>query len=339
MQEDIKHCLVGPVVSGAVELFQLKTHSAVPKTKLFGTRTTVPVKRCMRSEKISPAVLDNILSQNYPEVLRLGFSRQNLSSICGSIPNESKFKDVVKTISESSQLIECLKSDLGFTGKNLSSILSRSRAHCAAAIQKLHEKKNDLIELVGPDKFSANNISSMLSGSGANLGQAIESLAVNKAALLELLRDSKFSANNISSMLHGSGANVGQAIESLAVNKAALLELLRDSKFSENNISSMLSGSGANVGQAIKLLSDNKELLLAFIAQGRYSATELAALVGRYTVANGFADVPALEGRNQPEQNTGISDGVDSIQHIAMVLMKLRATEQGEPPAKRPRRS
>ena len=273
---------------------------------------------------ISPAVLDNLLHQNYPEVVELGFVRQNLTSIVDSTRNQSAFEKAAQAISENSELIKSLKSSVGFTIKNLSSVLSKSREHCALAIQKLHSNSSVLLELVAPDKFSASNLSSILSGSGARVEQAIVALAANKDALLELVAPDKFSASNLSSMLNGSGARVEQAIKALSKNRALLIGLITQGKFTATELAALVTRTAAKVGQAIQTRIDS----------------QAAGSVHVPAVVHGQADI-------QASQDEGVQDDHDYFQYVddedyqtffsTTLLGLVDAAELEGPLAKRPR--
>ena len=176
----------------------------------------------MTPASISPDVLNNILHQNYPEVHELGFERQNLTSIIGSNKNLKGFKLTAQTISQNKELIQSLKSSVGFTTKNLSPVLSNSRAHCASVILELHSNHLVLLELIAPNEFSASNISSMLDGSGANVDESIKALQ-NGTSTFSKLMELGYEPTNVSSMLIKSEAKVGDAIQHLKADYQDIL--------------------------------------------------------------------------------------------------------------------
>jgi hypothetical protein len=122
----------------------------------------------MPPNTVSTAILDKMLHENYPEVVELGFVRQNLASIVDSTCNLSAFQKAAQAIRTNSELIKSLKSDMGFTMKNLSSVLSKSRENCGLVIQKLFSNSGILLESMGKDKFSPSNIAWLWLQGGAS---------------------------------------------------------------------------------------------------------------------------------------------------------------------------
>jgi hypothetical protein len=235
------------------------------------------------------------------DLIKLGFKKSSITSIYGSVPNESYQSDIDSIIAA----LEGNKEELGFllrngfTAANISSILNGSRKNSATAIAALVAAKDDLIELTksaasGGAGFTATNISSILSGSRTNTAIASKALLAVKADLIELTKSAAsggagFTADNISSMLGGSGANAASAIANLMAVKGDLIELTKSGAdggagFTLTNISSMLGGSGAKAADAIKALVAVKADLIGLtypITPGgtRFTAANISSIL------------------------------------------------------------
>jgi hypothetical protein len=166
------------------------------------------------------------------------FDEKSISSIGGRGKQNSLvlLGQIADALDKRAESINALIA-IGFTAKNISSILSKSGIHALAAIEALTSAESVAAfkTLIGtkdaPGMFTADNIASILHGAGKNAKEAIEALtSAESVAAFKTLIGTKdapgmFTADNVSSMLSGAGENSGIGIAAIQSRLPKLKEL------------------------------------------------------------------------------------------------------------------
>lgn len=104
--------------------------------------------------------------------------------------------------------------------------------------------------------FSVKNISSMLHGIKRNITLFIDKLDDNIFAIKEIKQQTHFTNKNIASTIHGAGKKTNSTIQKLKDNKDTLRIIKEDHRFSEKKFSNVFSGKGKNIETVIQAYKD-----------------------------------------------------------------------------------
>ncbi|MBN8542819.1 MAG: hypothetical protein J0M34_00970 [Alphaproteobacteria bacterium] len=166
------------------------------------------------------------------------------------------------------------------------------------------ESADDILKRLG---FTEKNISSIVGRGKRNSPKTLqlirETLTARADDLAALMEATGFDAKSLSSMLHGAGAHIATGIEALVANKDKLKGMVDAGTFDAKSLSSMLNGAGAHIAEAIDAIYTRQDKLNA-IVRGGFAATEVATRLHAVATSDLGAEIDALYTSLYPELNS-----------------------------------